>query len=336
MKDEVRMALRKFYHFYRKDLMFRRDTKFCWMPDSMMLRLENVTPKKLNSAEVTKFCNKPTFLYWAHAAQIGDTCPGLIFGCIYKSWLRYYNDELNIEFGHFFASPVRITSTGPTSVLGVLKAHKSLCEQVSSTLRKVGQSEPGYTYPPPWPKPQYYKLLPLCRAVIVLLDKLGPEPDLDSDGFINLDVCLQQQTVLLIRTGDESGLSAPITFESIIAQSLPLARCDITGNFDAVRVSLATAVGFIANLMQREEAAFPNSRDPSSIDPALCPPTEHYSDEALSAEAWVDTIMQEADSKGIDNVLQTSDAVRQVKATKRGEFIPACRFTPYHFDSRWK
>lgn len=102
--------------------------------------------------------------------------------------------------------------------------------------------------------PDEFKLLPVCWAIIVVLDELSPEPEYepvyDPDGFISLDNEIQRQSVLMVRTGDESGLSAPISFESVREQALPLARPDIESNecIDAVRVTLAIAVRFVADL----------------------------------------------------------------------------------------
>lgn len=48
----------------------------------------------------------------------------------------------------------------------------------------------------------------------------------DEDGRISLDEYSQAQSVLMIRTGDESHLSALITLEKIKAQTLPLRRDD--------------------------------------------------------------------------------------------------------------
>lgn len=68
-----------------------------------------------------KFCNKPTVFYWAPSAQINDRCRLLPFACIYKEWFRYHNNDPNIEFGYFFAKPIRITSTGPETIVLFLK-----------------------------------------------------------------------------------------------------------------------------------------------------------------------------------------------------------------------
>lgn len=75
----------------------------------------------------------------------------------------------------------------------------------------------------------------------------------------------------MVRTGDESGLSAPISFEglgSVNAESIPETNdlChSSTDNNDAVRVTVTTVVEFIANLQRREENAFPELRDAGQV-----------------------------------------------------------------------
>ena len=70
---------------------------------------------------------------------------------------------------------------------------------------------------------------------------------------------MRRQDVLIIHTRDEDGLSKPMNFEDIRMHALPLAREDIpqadNGVF-AIRVSISTAVKFITDLKDREEAAF--------------------------------------------------------------------------------
>lgn len=123
--------------------------------------------------------------------------------------------------------------------------------------------------------------------------------------------------------------------KSIGAELLLPGREGVAGEEEAniVRVSLATAVRFIADLQTREEAAFATSEN-SSVDTSLCPVISGLGLLAVTPEMWTDKIMEQARKKGIDNVIETWDAVRQVKAAKRGEvFAP---YMPYHFDSRWK
>jgi hypothetical protein len=84
-----------------------------------------------------------------------------------------------------------------------------------------------------------YKLLPLCRAIILILDELDQDVEEDEDRRVSLDEYSQAQSVLMVRTGDESHLSATISFEQIKAQTLPLRRDDwILEGIEVVRVSL--------------------------------------------------------------------------------------------------
>ncbi len=183
-----------------------------------------------------------------------------------------------------------------------------------------------------WPNAQHYTLLSMCRAIIIVIDLFNLDTVSDPD-FVILHEQSQRQTVLMIRTGEESHLSAPISFESIKADCLALARTDVAGNnIDSVRVSLAIAVEFIANLQRREEAAFPNSRDRSAIDRGLCPAGEKQGvpDQCPSADSWANEVMQKAEEKEYDNVFLAWDAIRRVKASKRRESVG--KLTPYHFN----
>lgn len=78
--------------------------------------------------------------------------------------------------------------------------------------------------------------------------------------YFDLGKHSKAQNVLLIRTGHESGLSAPIDFGKLRDQCLPLRRPDFDrprSNDWVIRVSLATAIKYISDLEQREYAAFP-------------------------------------------------------------------------------
>lgn len=163
-----------------------------------------------------------------------------------------------------------------------------------------------------------------------LLQSQFPNPD----GFASLDRLLLEQNVLLVLTGDDSNISAPINFESIRAQSLPLARNDIPVNpeIDAVRVSLATAVRFIADLQRREEMAFPNSRDYSVIDQSISPSTQNFGGGNLNADEYAGMVMQRVEENGIKNVWEAYHAVVRVKAAQRGEV----RQKRFLFNPWWK
>jgi hypothetical protein len=339
MKAEVVKVLKKFYKSHRRE-EFAKEMKYYWLYSAHTLNLGDPESKiELGPAKLKMLCNKLTFFYWAYAARWKGHCPMLPFGSIYKEWFRYHGDEPNIEFGHFFTCPIRITSTGPETIAGILKVHKSICEQGCSLLSEMNGAY-SKIHLSPWPKPQQYKLLPLCRAIVVLIDQLSPAKSLQPGEFVYVDEYAQEQSVLMIRTGDESYLSAPISFESIREHSLPLDRSDITARdeIDAVRVSLTTAIRFITDLERREDDAYPYARDRSLVDTSLDPYTPYGVDEieflATSADEWADKIMQDVEKKGINNVGDAQLAVYKIQAAKNGDFPH--RNPPYFFDGRWR
>jgi hypothetical protein len=254
--------------------------------------------------------------------------PLLPFGCIFKEWFNYNNNEPNIEFGNFFAHLVRVYPTGPTTVQGIVKVHKTLCNGAALLFERIDRGEANEIFPNGgyrWRQPQNYNLKPTYRAIITIMDRYvdhGQERDLDLMP-INLEEHSKKQTVWLVRTGDESHLSAPINFEALRANGLclPLARTDVSAaNGDVVRVSLANAVKFVADLQRREDTMSPHPRTSLEMD--------------RKAKAWADKLLQEADDKGIDNIPTTWSAVRRVKAAIMGETFE--EWEPYSFNKYWR
>jgi hypothetical protein len=102
--------------------------KFIWTTnDCYRIVLRNVEGMVGDIAK--EMCNKPTTFYWLQSAQKGapdaaekSNMAGIVFAAIYEEWHRSSVGP-NIEFGHFFAAPVRITATGPSSLPQILRAH---------------------------------------------------------------------------------------------------------------------------------------------------------------------------------------------------------------------
>lgn len=317
---ELGMMLKRFYNEHRH-AEFAKQTRHLWDGRrGQMFTLKSSAPPTPHCSKLYNFCNKLTMLYWAQSAQEYGHCPLLIFGCIYKEWFRH--DSPNIEFGHFFANPIRVTSTGPTTIFGILQAHRSLCDQVSVLLGKIERGEIGKPYMSVWPNTRNFKFLPICRAIVVILDELSPEEDVGGlDARIYLDEEMPRQSIVLVLTGDDSGLSAPVTFDSLRAQSLPLARADCTASdndIDVIRVSLALAVRFVADLERREEAAFPETRS-STIDGSICPSAVSNGPSIHSANEWANQIIKQAVDKEKENVCETRHVLQRIQAVKRGE-----------------
>lgn len=104
---------------------------------------------------------------------------------------------------------------------------------------------------------------PLYRAIFILMDTSQPpeyETTATCNKYLNLSKHSKMQNVLLVRTGLDSGLSAPIDFADLRNEHLPFNRPDIKTPLTedwVVRVPLATAVKYISDLERREYAIFP-------------------------------------------------------------------------------
>lgn len=259
--------------------------------------------------------------------------------CIYKQWFHCHSLEPDFEFGHYFANVVRVSSTGPASVSSLLRMHASLYEQITSLHTRLGSGEMARVDKARgmvWPDPDYYKPMPLCRAIITVLDRRH------EDGFVNIKEAIHQQTLLMILTGDISGLSAPVSFESIESECLPLESHELPlddPSITMVRVTVGTAVKFISDLDKRERAAYPELRN-HSIDMELCPP--RYKDEisraqpsrhedvttgkevesytrSLTPDDWADGYIRSIEKEGTGNDRLIKEAIDRIKTVERGE-----------------
>ena len=319
---KIKEELRRSYDAYRR-VEFAKETKYLWdSRGDKTFTLDSSAPRIPRSWELSSFCNKPTYLYWAHAAQDEGRRPLWVLGCIYKEWFRHSRPD--IEFGHFFANPISVTPTGPASIPGILVAHRSLCDQTSLHLGQIERGELKEPYGSAWPNTHHFKLRPLCRAIVVLLDELSLvesyEEDEEDGGMVYLDDKMERQSVVLVRTGDDARLSRPISFVSLRAHSLPLARDDLIGGdvgVDAIRVSLGLAVRFIKDLEQREERAYPHVR-PSTVDGSICPSAVFNGPPIRDADEYVEKIMEKPSERRLDKYSGTRAALKAIETASNG------------------
>lgn len=342
MREEVRTELRIYWHEIRKE-EFCRSLKWAWTSDMDYMLSINSSRDAVKPRLLRKFYNKPTTLYWAHSAQRSDTfpCPRFIWGCIFKEWFRYQDYKPRMDFEQFFANPIRITSTGPSTIFDILETHEYLHNQASLLLDKIKRDERESPRISARPSVQNFKLFPICRAIVMVFDEFVSMEDQDyPDGYVEIDEELQRQNVLMVRTGDESGLSEAINFESVREQALPLARPDLNAHdgIEAIRVTLATAVRFVIDLQRREELAFPESGSISAVEPALCAFPHHSKmlpATMTNADEWVDKLMEIADDEGVENVWEVQTAVSTIKAMHRGE-SRLIDFWPPYVSGTWR
>lgn len=353
LKLLVKADLLKTWH-YRRFEEFRCGTKIRWATiDSYRILLSDAVGN-LKPSKLKYLCNKPTPFYWLQSAQQTNNTgertltPKIIFATVYEEWYRCYKNDPNIEFGHFFANPFRVTSTGPSTIRGIVEAHRSISTQASSLIYQADGRADNIVERSP-SSSQHYSVLPLYRAIVMVLDRLDysfnstPRPPglyhRKPEDFISLRQVAKDQTVLLARTGVEDGLSAPISFESLRSQSLPLDRSDIiTQDIDVVRVSLATAVRFVIDLEIREALAGWKNEEPprdSRLGPFGGPKGFEYDkDIRRSPETWADAYLAAAEVNGYDNDSATWESIRRVQASLVGEdFRP---FEHWPWGNAWK
>lgn len=106
---------------------------------------------------------------------------------------------------------------------------------------------------------------------------------------------IKGQSVIIVLTGDNSGLSAPVTIESIKGQSLPLERQDADDykHGRIIRVPLLTALHLILDLEQREEIAFPSPY--MATDRNIGPWIENKSFGIITASDWAEEVLQKVE-----------------------------------------
>lgn len=313
---KLRAELKRHY-YQKKEALFGQDIKHYWKSDTCMLRVVGLKPMVSQHMDqhLRQLCNKPTMLYWELSAQSPDTrpCLGMVFACIYKYWFLCHDNNPDMDSGKFFAHPFQITPTGPQTIPEILEAHAYLCDRTASQLQSLKSGDAFVRSR--W---QHVHLLPLCRAIIVLLDKHLSPPVRKSDGTLSLDDEVQRQTAVLVLTGYDQDLSSAPNFDTIRSESLPLARHDVsaTDSANVIRVSLKTAVHFISELQQREERASSCSNFAA----------------VNKADQFVEDILDNP-SKSCSKWSTIQSAIGFMKARERGEVIGEDKFL--HWNGSW-
>jgi len=174
---------------------------------------------------------------------------------------------------------------------------------------------------------QNYEIKSTHLAIVVIIDNLDSDDFVqpEADGKTSLRKMARGQNVLVARTGMERGLSAPISFQSLQGQTLPLERHDVIGDdIDVVRVSLETAVRFIVDLETREDSTNANDKV-TSVDPGLVwgPPIGFETNREIldNSDSWADAYLASAETVGYDTQSTTWESVRRVQAGLVGEIF---------------
>lgn len=275
--------------------------------------------------------NRLTSLYWSPPTDSPWSLPGhLPLSCILENWFRYHDNDPYIKYVNFFANFIRIDPSAPTTVQAIIEIHRLLLSQAASERECIIRGEyndrPGSSETSFVRQPQSYHLKPTMRAVFIILDKyvrpahqphvpklVGPGPHSVnwSKIHIHLDEISNNQTVLLVRTGDDAHLQSPINFGLLKTSGLclPRDRPDIAAdNDDVVRVSLTTAVQFISDLDRREVIMDPEQSRRAEL--------ERDEERRHQNELAEDSFKYADERGGLDECQSTWAAVRRAKSAQ--------------------
>ena len=98
----------------------------------MLLQSALEPPLRWNQLET--FCNKATTAYLLPSVKQHAGYPKLHLACIHNIWLRYFDQKPKMDFGYYFACPIHVSETGPSTIDEVLRIHAMLCDQASRIL----------------------------------------------------------------------------------------------------------------------------------------------------------------------------------------------------------
>lgn len=194
----------------------------------------------------------------------GNGC-GYIARAMLAAWreVHHFNGErANRQQYRWLANAVALGGqAGSRGAMGdAIRTHRVICDQLRNAQNNPVSSADPYT----WVE-HGFEMGPIYRSMVIILDR---QPALKRGRGANeaetCDILFERCSVLLVRTGDEEHLSAPIDSSTLTGTglTLPLARSDAelidpVGTPQVVRVRLRTAVRFVMDLESREISASP-------------------------------------------------------------------------------
>ncbi|KAH8801512.1 hypothetical protein F5884DRAFT_862206 [Xylogone sp. PMI_703] len=262
----------------------------------------------LNERREHLFYNKATVFYWTQSAteKIGGNGP-VILGGVKDKYAK--------------------------TIPGLLRVHEHICAQVRKTQQENSRALTKFCKP--WPDPRYFRLHPICKALIVVFDDFkSVSAEKHTDGLRHYDDVAQNQSIILVRTGHENGLSALISFESLMDKCLPLARSEDMGVHDVIRVPLQVGVHFVASLLLREEAAFPESV--ISSPPISMEPDHPFMKWDREAHDYGENRLAQAQAQGkIEPFATAATVLKNVVLLNRFDIYHPEHYTPVDFKLGW-
>lgn len=249
-------------------------------------------------------------VYWGHGCAY-------IARALLAAWLdTHHNDgEIsNFQQSRYFAKPF-ILKEQPrlcSATESTAYTHKVICDELQTAQNKPVSSKDSHTW-----VDHGCEIGPIFRSVIIIVDKQLALRG-SRDPVEQREILFERCSVLLVRTGDEDHLSAPIDFSALSAAGLdlPLGQGEDTlrgsnGRQQVVRVRIRTAVRFIMDLERRERNA---SARLTAMKKVLDTETVREADE------WASAVLAHAEKNGgIDQDEDAWPAVRLAQAHLNGD-----------------
>ncbi|KAM5350808.1 hypothetical protein ACJ41O_007313 [Fusarium nematophilum] len=213
-------------------------TRFC-TTFGVSYRIESLS--QLDGALALDFRNKtvPIYLLSGSAEKRAQSylLQTAIHNYIYPRWFHPYRTD--IECGQFVAKVVPFfndpdTEDEDSAVDLAMRMHTIINNRLDSI-----------------EAPQFYTTRPLFRAMAIII----PGQNYHTCGMV---FRIATMPVLIVLTGEDEGLSAPISLDSIADK----AEVIMVDGKSGVRTDLETAIGFVMFLEEREDAAFGPQPDP--------------------------------------------------------------------------
>ncbi|KAK3684104.1 hypothetical protein B0T22DRAFT_493661 [Podospora appendiculata] len=216
-----------------------------------------MSPEYTDSAQ--NCCNKSFPAYFIRSPNLsrrsGPPPRGYVSGAvmmivhnyIYRKWFRPYRSH--IEYGRYLVNFIK---------------------PGYNTRASGGGSHPGLAA-----HLDMHVLQPLFRALILLVH-VGNLDDQDSQ-------TVGEMPVLMVLTGEEADLSAPISFDSIQQDILAYHDVEVHPPGKVVEATLETAVAFMMALEQREATAFGPQLHPGAYDSPDC---FYWTEEEVKGLGW--------------------------------------------------
>ena len=270
LRHEILQDLRSKQEYHHRESLYVHSAMHPFQPH--MKSPQDLPEFSLQTA--IEFCNKtaPIYILRHDSPQYVSYLLVAIHNYIYRHWFRPYRSE--IEYGQFLAKlfaprslpPVNTTSLGALADLAqdLTSAICTKVEQVQHLAQqlighdldeqeeKLGTGPIGREIDQFILDQEFFVLQPLFRAIAIVV--CNSSLDIESPS-------IPQLSVVIVRTGIEDGLSAPITFDSI-ADKITKSLDSASGEARAVQTTLETATTFLMELEQREIAAFGMRPDP--------------------------------------------------------------------------